>query len=178
MDRRTDGRDVRAEADAHGAHASAANGTRLPRFGCGYFGEAAHGFFTVDRRPKRLGAETNGWPRTVSSPSSGSRGHLLCVRAGATLRSAAKVTASPRRRGSLSIARLSPDMPQGEVLWRPDDAGDRWFRIDYGRVSCEAPDGRRVEVAAGNERARPHIMEVHVPLAAEMTALLARFVLE
>ena len=107
------------------------------------------------------------------------------------------------------IARCTREvrMAQGEVLWRPNDAADHWFRIDYGRVSCEAPDGRKVEVAAGysigifdslanvtrgytaraetplilhrtNLLDHMAIMEVHVPLAAEMTALLARFVLE
>lgn len=98
-------------------------------------------------------------------------------------------------------------LPQGEVLWRPGDPSDHWFRIDYGRISCEAPDGRRVEVASGyslgifdslagvvrgytaraetplilhrtNLLDHMAIMETHVPLAAEMTALLARSVLE
>lgn len=96
---------------------------------------------------------------------------------------------------------------QGDVLWQTGDVADHWCRIDYGRISCEAPDGRRVEVAAGyslgifdslagvtrgytaraetplilhrtNLLDHMAIMEVHVPLAAEMTALLARFVLE
>ena len=96
---------------------------------------------------------------------------------------------------------------EGDIIWRPGDAADHWVRIDYGRVSCETPEGRRVEVASGyaigifdalagvprgytakaetplillrtNLIDHLAVLEVHVPLAAEMTGLLARALLE
>jgi CRP-like cAMP-binding protein len=94
----------------------------------------------------------------------------------------------------------------GDYLFRHGDLADRWYRIEYGTVRCESPRGEAIDVPAGHvlgmidahadpqrrysaRATRPVIalevgladlhavLEAHVPLAAKMTALLARHVL-
>jgi CRP-like cAMP-binding protein len=90
----------------------------------------------------------------------------------------------------------------GDVIWAAGDPADAWYRLDYGRVRCEAPTGS-IEIAPGQvlgmlsayaNMGRQYmavavtpviglqvmladmlaVLETHELLAAQMTALLAR----
>jgi CRP-like cAMP-binding protein len=91
----------------------------------------------------------------------------------------------------------------GARLWTIGDPAEQWFRVDYGRIRCSDEAGRAVFAGAGDvlgmieayaesprafaaEAETPvialevalsdmlSILEAHVPLAAQMTSLLAR----